>query len=260
MKLLENTKLDVITSALCMDTGDCKIMGRYVPCGGMCCIMVIAQPIFELPNNLARGLWVGRDLLCECHDWKTSDCAVWCGWLLGARFVWRLIGIKPSCWYWICFLPVSQRSATIFHWIKSWCWCLCHTRVGHQSKHLHACLTSYPWQLLFVVTSKKKSFFSPDGSSHVQMLVKIFPCWGSLFLREWGVSGCYTCKNSLYDDRKLYFPSLVLLLFLKPWATTLCCTSSGHEGVVSSCLMWNYAWCVGMVWGTRRVIQFPTFG
>lgn len=28
MKLLENTKLDVITSALCMDTGDCKIMGR----------------------------------------------------------------------------------------------------------------------------------------------------------------------------------------------------------------------------------------
>ena len=37
MKLLENSKLDMIGNALCMDTGDCKIMGRYergkVGCG-----------------------------------------------------------------------------------------------------------------------------------------------------------------------------------------------------------------------------------
>ena len=30
MKLLENSKLDGISAALCMDTGDCKITGRWV--------------------------------------------------------------------------------------------------------------------------------------------------------------------------------------------------------------------------------------
>ena len=30
MKLLENSKLDEMSSALCMDTGDSKITGRYV--------------------------------------------------------------------------------------------------------------------------------------------------------------------------------------------------------------------------------------
>ena len=29
MKLLENALLDGISAALCMDTGDCKITGRY---------------------------------------------------------------------------------------------------------------------------------------------------------------------------------------------------------------------------------------
>lgn len=30
MKLLENALLDGISAALCMDTGDCKIAGRYI--------------------------------------------------------------------------------------------------------------------------------------------------------------------------------------------------------------------------------------
>lgn len=29
MKLLENAKLDSISSSLCMNTGDCSITGRY---------------------------------------------------------------------------------------------------------------------------------------------------------------------------------------------------------------------------------------
>ncbi len=30
MKLLENSKLESISNGLCIDTGDCKIMARYV--------------------------------------------------------------------------------------------------------------------------------------------------------------------------------------------------------------------------------------
>lgn len=85
MKLLENTKLDVITSALCMDTGDCKIMGRYVY------VLMWLLRNDELPNNLL-GLvgrrqcrLVGRrQCVIDYYVWvaqlKISDNAVW--WLL----------------------------------------------------------------------------------------------------------------------------------------------------------------------------------
>ena len=77
MKLLENTKLDVITSALCMDTGDCKIMGRYVY------VLMWLLRNDELPNNLL-GLVGRRQCVIDYYVWvaqlKISDNAVW--WLL----------------------------------------------------------------------------------------------------------------------------------------------------------------------------------